>query len=259
MNPLILKCRALLREQNMLSKNLAEDFPLGNCVPPENFTDVHHYVDLTNLKPQATITDIEELCAKARQQQVAAVCTFQKFTNHASKLLAGSNIDICAVANFPGAGSDVSVVQADVAFSVKNGATEIDPVHRIDLIKEKRYSEYLEFMQAVVKSAKNARVKVIFETQLLTDEEIVISALLCWMAGVRGIKTSTGVNTFVSDGEKQTVHATVHHICLMRMAFGDVDKFGNPAIIKASGGVGDEFKARELLENGATRIGASGL
>lgn len=259
MEPLILKCRTKLRKRFPDILNLAEDFPLGTCKPPENFKDVQHHVDLTNLKPQTLSDDIRTLCVLAKSKKSAAVCTFQKFTPIVARLLKGTNINVCAVANFPGAGSDISVVKADVEFSVKNGATEIDPVHPIDLIKDGRYQEYLNFMQEVVKSADNAAVKVILEAQLLTDEEIVMSALLCWIAGARGIKTSTGVNTFMQGTEKQTVHATVHHIRLMRMAFGDTDKFGNPSIIKASGGVGTEMEAKELIENGANRIGASGL
>lgn len=260
MNPLILKCRANLRAIFPLAENLKEDFPFGNCVPPKNFTDVKHYVDLTNLKPQATTDDITMLCKTAISNKSAAVCTFQKFTPQVLRDLAGSNVKVCAVANFPCSGNAIYVVKADIEYSVSVGATEIDPVHPIDLIKEKKYTEYVEFMQEVVKAAKDASVKVIFETQLLTDEEIVISALLCWMAGVRGIKTSTSVNMYVDkNGSKQAVHATVHHIRLMRMAFGDTDKLGNPSIIKASGGVGNEMQAKELLENGATRIGASGL
>lgn len=261
MDILVLKCREKLRELFPESENLKEDFPLGTCAPPVNFSDVQRYVDLTNLKPQAVTEDIIELCYKAKEKKSAAVCTFQKFTRVVSEELEDSGIGVCAVANFPGAGSDISVVKVDVNYSVLEGATEIDPVHPIHLIKEGKYEKYLAFMTAVVEAAKYAKVKVILETQLLTDEEIVLSTLLCWMAGVRGVKTSTGVNTYMcaESGDKKTVHATVRHIRLMRSAFGDTDKFGNEAIIKASGGIGDEFWAKELIENGANRIGASGL
>jgi deoxyribose-phosphate aldolase len=258
--PLILKCRAELRKLFPQSENLREDYPLGTCAPPKNFTDIQHYVDLTNLKPAAVTKDIEELCAKAKAGRYAAVCTFQKFTPLAKQLLAGTNVAVCAVANFPGAGGDISTVEADIAYSVKTGAVELDPVHPIHLIKEKKYQEYLDFMTAVVMAAQNHTVKVILETQLLTDEEVVMSTLLCWMAGASGVKTSTGVNTFVdASSRKKTVHATREHVRLMRMAFGDFNKHGHQTIIKASGGISDVNWAKELMENGANRIGASGL
>jgi deoxyribose-phosphate aldolase len=87
-----------------------------------------------------------------------------------------------------------------------------------------------------------ARVKVILETALLTDEEKVKACELAKAAGADFVKTSTG---FSKGG------ATAADVALMRRAVG-------PALgVKAAGGVRDEQAARELIRAGATRIGAS--
>jgi len=84
--------------------------------------------------------------------------------------------------------------------------------------------------------------KVIIETALLTDEEKVRACLAAKRAGADFVKTSTG---FAKGG------ATVHDVALMREAVGS--ELG----VKASGGVRGLADARQMIEAGATRIGAS--
>jgi deoxyribose-phosphate aldolase len=85
-------------------------------------------------------------------------------------------------------------------------------------------------------------VKVIIETCLLSDEEKVKACKLAREAGAHFVKTSTGFN---KSG------ATVHDIELMRKTVGD--GMG----VKASGGVRTYEDAVNMINAGATRIGAS--
>ena len=106
----------------------------------------------------------------------------------------------------------------------------------------KRSDELVAGYGKLFKTAKNALLKVIIETALLTDEEKVIASLLSKEAGADFVKTSTG---FSSGG------ATVHDVALMRRAVG-------PAIgVKASGGIHSHEDAEQMIAAGATRIGAS--
>lgn len=83
---------------------------------------------------------------------------------------------------------------------------------------------------------------MIIETSLLTDEEKVRACELAVKAGTDYVKTSTGFSTG---------GATVEDIALMRKTVG-------PDIgVKASGGVRNTSDAQNVIEAGATRIGAS--
>lgn len=85
-------------------------------------------------------------------------------------------------------------------------------------------------------------VKVILETCLLTDEEIVTACRLSEEAGADFVKTSTGFSTG---------GATAHHVALMKQTVGDRLQ------VKASGGIRDLKTVTEMIEAGADRIGAS--
>ncbi len=99
-------------------------------------------------------------------------------------------------------------------------------------------------IKAVVDAAAKygAIVKVILETCLLTDDEVVKACNLSKSAGAHFVKTSTGFSTG---------GATVHHVALMKKTVGDSME------VKASGGIRDYETARAMIEAGADRIGAS--
>ena len=109
---------------------------------------------------------------------------------------------------------------------------------------EGRYNFMEEDMRAVVQAAakRSAIVKVILETCLLTDDEVIKSCQLAQNAGAAFVKTSTGFSTG---------GATAHHVKLMK------DTVGDALQVKASGGIRDKAKALEMIEAGADRIGAS--
>ena len=98
-------------------------------------------------------------------------------------------------------------------------------------------------IQTVVEAASgSAKVKVILETGYLSDSEIIAASILSTMAGASFVKTSTG---FSGTG------ATVHHVSLMKRTVGpDIE-------VKASGGIRTPETARQMLQAGATRLGAS--
>ncbi|MBF1276018.1 MAG: deoxyribose-phosphate aldolase, partial [Parvimonas micra] len=87
-----------------------------------------------------------------------------------------------------------------------------------------------------------ALLKVIIETCLLTDEEIVKVSELCVKAGAEFVKTSTGFSTS---------GANEHVVALMKKTVGDKAK------VKASGGIRDKATALKMIELGADRLGVS--
>ncbi|WP_264189887.1 deoxyribose-phosphate aldolase [Bacillus carboniphilus] len=200
-------------------------------------------IDHTALKADTTSEQIEKLCEEAKQYNFASVCVNPTWIEKASGLLAGSNVDVCTVIGFP-LGSNTPEVKAfETKDAIEKGATEVDMVINIAALKDKNYDLVEKDIRSVVEAAKGqALTKVIFETCLLTKDEIVKACELSVKAGADYVKTSTGFSTG---------GATVEDIKLMRETVGP--KIG----VKASGGVRDRKGALEMIEAGATRIGAS--
>ena len=127
--------------------------------------------------------------------------------------------------------------------AIENGATEVDMVIPVGVLKDKDYIAVENDIRAVVEAAKSkALTKVIIETCLLTDEEKIMACKLSKSAGADFVKTSTGFST---------AGATVKDIRLMRETVGE--QMG----VKASGGVRSREDADAMIKAGATRIGTS--
>ncbi len=109
-------------------------------------------------------------------------------------------------------------------------------------LKSRNYQTVYEDIQKVVEASRPKPVKVIIESGGLNDEEKVVACALSKAGGAHFVKTSTG---FGPGG------ATAADVALMKRVVG-------PAMeVKASGGVRDTQGALEMIQAGATRIGAS--
>jgi deoxyribose-phosphate aldolase len=128
--------------------------------------------------------------------------------------------------------------------AIFDGAREVDMVVNIGALKSGDDCAVEHDIRLVVEAAHEYGVltKVIIEAALLTDEEKVRACLAAKRAGADFVKTSTG---FAKSG------ATVADVALMRRTVGA--EMG----VKAAGGVRGLEEARQMVEAGATRIGAS--
>lgn len=208
------------------------------------------YFDHTLLKPDAKKSDIIKLCEEAKKYSFYSVCVNSCYTGLAASSLKDSSVKVTSVVGFPlGAmASDAKAYEADAACSA--GADEIDMVINIGALKDGD-TEYVTDDIAAVSSIctdNDAVLKVIIETCLLTDDEIVSACRAAERAGADFVKTSTG---FASPPEGKTSGATVRDVKLMRSAVSDNIK------IKASGGIHSLAQAHSLIEAGADRLGAS--
>lgn len=199
-------------------------------------------IDHTLLRPDATASMIEKLCEEAREYDFASVCVNPCFVSLAAKLLKGSDVKVCTVIGFP-LGATLSSVKAfEASEAIKAGATEIDMVLNISWAKEHKYDEIAKEVNMVKEACGNILLKVILETCLLSDDEIIECSKACVKGNADYVKTSTG---FSKGG------ATTHAVKLMRDAVG-------PNIgVKASGGVHNKEEALAMVDAGASRIGAS--
>lgn len=204
------------------------------------------YIDHTILRPDAGSDTVAELCEEAKQNNFAAVCVNPTHVRLCSKLLKGTDVKVCTVIGFPLGANRTAIKAQEAALAVEDGAEEVDMVINIGAVKDGEYALVQQDIHEVVKAAvladKKAIVKVIIETSLLTDEEKRKACELSQLAGAHFVKTSTG---FSGGG------ASVADIALMRKTVGP--NMG----VKASGGIKNHRQAVELIEAGATRIGAS--
>lgn len=204
---------------------------------------IANMIDHTLLKPEATKEQIEILCQEAKEYTFASVCVNPTWVSYAHELLEGTQVKVCTVIGFPLGASTPEVKAFETKDAIANGATEVDMVINIGALKSGDDALVKRDMEAVVAASKGkALSKVIIETCLLTDEEKVKACKLAVEAGADYVKTSTGFSTG---------GATVADITLMRETVG-------PDIgVKASGGVRSLEDAQNMIEAGATRLGAS--
>lgn len=199
-------------------------------------------IDHTLLKAESTKDQVEKICAEAKEYGFASVCVNPTWVKFSAEQLAGTDVKVCTVIGFP-LGATTSAVKAfETKDAIANGAGEIDMVINIGALKDGNYDLVRDDIKAVVDTANGTLVKVIIETCLLTDEEKVKACELSVEAGADFVKTSTGFSTG---------GATAEDIALMRKTVG-------PDLgVKASGGVRSLEDMQLMIENGATRIGAS--
>lgn len=207
------------------------------------YSDIEKYIDHTNLKPDATESDIKKLCDEAKEFKFKAVCVNPCRVLLAKKNLLDSNVLVCTVIGFPLGANSTNTKVFEAKEAIENGAQEIDMVMNIGAAKENDWIFVKRDIAAVVKAVSGrGKVKVIIETCLLTDEEKVKACNCAVDAGASFVKTSTG---FSNAG------AVSSDILLMKKAVG------NKCEIKASGGIKHLEEAILMLESGATRLGTS--
>ena len=200
-------------------------------------------IDHTILKPEATEKEVIKLCKEAVKYTFALVCINPLLVPVAATELEGTDIEVCTVIGFPLGATTTEVKAFETKDVIEKGATEVDMVINVGKLKERDLEYVKNDIKAVVEAAKDkALTKVIIETCLLTDEEKVIACQLSKEAGADFVKTSTGFSTG---------GATAADIKLMR------ETVGPDMGVKASGGVRSREDALAMIENGATRIGAS--
>ena len=213
-----------------------------NKPDPEN---IMSYVDLTNLKTTATVDDISDLIERAVSLGSASVCIPPCYVKDAVRISNG-RVAVCTVIGFPNGYSTTGTKVQEAKEACDNGASEIDMVININFVKSGRFDEVSDEIKLIAKAVhkKGALLKVIIETCDLTEDEKIRLCRIVSDAKADFIKTSTG---FGSSGAK------VEDIILMK-------KNVSPEVrIKAAGGIRTADSAKEMIANGAVRIGASRL
>lgn len=204
---------------------------------------INEYLEHTRLNPDLTDKDIDELVGQAIQYKFIGVCVPPFWVVRAKRELEKSPTNLVTVVGFPLGYQMTETKLKECAMSIDGGADEIDLVMNVSALKSGMPWVKIELAKcAALLHQSNVVLKVILETALLSDSEIIMASKLASDAGADYIKTSTG---FSHHGAK------TEHIKLIR---GSI-----PASvgIKASGGIKSYAQCLELIEAGASRIGTS--
>jgi deoxyribose-phosphate aldolase len=209
-----------------------------------NRKELARYIDHTLLKPEATPEQVVRLCQEALDYHCASVCVNPVYVPVAADILEGSDVEVCTVIGFPLGATSTAAKVCEAQLAIGQGATEIDMVIAVGLLKAGQVDRVREDIAALaaVCHAGKAVLKVIIENALLTDAEKVTACQLAQAASADFVKTSTG---FAKSGAK------LEDVALMRQTIGP--EMG----IKAAGGIRTYDDAIAMIEAGATRIGAS--
>ena len=205
--------------------------------------DMAKYIDHTYLKPEASVNEIRKICDEAKKYHCASVCVNPSYIQYVAQQLEGSGVTPCCVIAFPFGTSTPEAKAFEASDAASKGAREIDMVINVGAIKSGDCLLVKRDIEGVVNAVKGrAKVKVIIEACLLTDEEKVKACTVAKLAGAAFVKTSTGYSTG---------GATVEDVRLMRETVGP--EMG----VKASGGVRTYDDAVAMLKAGANRLGCS--
>ena len=207
--------------------------------------ELNKHIEHTLLKQDATAEEFEKLFIEAKEHNFLGVCVNPLYISDAKEKLAGSNVKIVTVVGFP-LGANRSEIKAfETTKAIEDGADEIDMVINVSALKNKNYDFVQKDIETVKKACLDKPLKVILETDLLTQEEIKTACEICIKANADFVKTSTG---FVKGG----VGAKVEDVELM---YKTVSPCGLK--VKASGGIRDKEAAIKMLNAGAERLGTS--
>lgn len=198
--------------------------------------------DHTILKADATKEAVLKICKEAKEYGFMSVCVNGYYTALVSRELTGTDVKTCTVVGFPLGQMSTKAKAMEASYAIEDGATEIDMVLNVGAMKDKEYAVVLDDIKEVKKACGEVTLKVILETCLLTEEEIVKACELSKEAGADFVKTSTGFST---------AGAKSKDVAIMRCTVGD--SMG----VKASGGIRDKETAMEMVEAGASRLGTS--
>ena len=206
-----------------------------------NIKEILSKVDHTLLSQSATWEEIKAICDDGMKYETASVCIPASYVKQAKEYV-GEKLAICTVIGFPNGYSTTATKVFETADAVKNGADEIDMVINVGWLKDKKYDEILEEINAIKDACNGKLLKVIIETCLLTNDEKIKMCEIVSISNADYIKTSTGFSTAGATKE-------------------DIELFAkyttNGTKIKAAGGIASIEDAEDFINLSASRLGTS--
>lgn len=203
---------------------------------------INKFIDHTLLKNTATEEDFENLFTEASDHSFYSVCVPPHIVPFAKNTLAETSVQICSVAGFPLGYSTLENKETEIIELFASGCSEVDVVLNISNVKNKDWESVEDEFKIFSEISINRTLKVIIESGILTNEEIIKICEIANNHPVTFLKTSTGF------AEKS---ASIDAVKLIR------EHAHKKILIKASGGIKNTEQAIQFIEAGADRLGCS--
>lgn len=198
-------------------------------------------MDLSAVRADVDAAEVRQLAETAKKYR--CVCTFVLpcYLGELKNLLANSpEVGVGGVVGFPSGGQGTATKVFEARQQRDQGATELDMVINVGMLRSGRLSYVEDDIRAVVEAAAGVPVKVILEAHHLSDAQIIAGSQAAVRAGAAFVKTGTG---WAPTG------ATLDNVRLIRSAVGDA------AQVKAAGGIRDLATVVAMIGLGVTRFG----
>ncbi len=202
--------------------------------------EILSHIDHTLLRATSTAEEIDSLCEEALRLKTASVCIPPSYVGYVKDKFPGLNI--CTVIGFPLGYNTTAVKCFEAQDAIRSGASEIDMVINLGMVKNGDLAGVEEEIAAVKKACGDKILKVIVETCYLTEEEKIQLCGCVTRGGADFIKTSTGFGT--AGAKIEDIRLFSQHI-------------GENVRMKAAGGVKSREDLEMFLEAGCDRIGTS--
>lgn len=152
--------------------------------------DIAKFLDQTNLKQDASESDIIKLVEEQRKYNFRSLCIAPSFLQVARKNL--QNIYLSTVIAFPNGYATTESKIFETKDAIKNGANDLDIVSNIGRIKMRDYEYLSKEVNCLREACKDHIIKFIIETSFLNKEDIYFITNILVKEGADFVKTSTG-------------------------------------------------------------------
>ena len=209
--------------------------------------ELARYIDQSVLKPEFTQDEIRKYIQEGIDFACKTVCINPSAIDIAKKMCNGTETGICVVCDFPfGLSTTNSKILQTEEICKGRGIEDLDVVANYGWIKSGLWDMVENDIRAVADTCHKygTLLKVIFETDALTLEEVAKATEAACVAGADFVKTSTGFYTGgKSDG------ATIEVIKVMQETARGRCK------VKGSGGIRTREHFLQLIDMGVDRMG----
>lgn len=196
-------------------------------------------IEHTNVEPDATEADIRKLCGEVREYGFCSATVVPYHAELAADLV-GNVANVVVVIGFPYGVQNTRAKQIE-AEAVIDHADEFDMVMNRTAFANGDTEYVLHDISAMKETVGENTLKCIIESPALSETEIRTAAKLVAEAGADFVKTAVGYKGGCDPTEVRAMREAV----------------GPNVGVKASGGIHSFKEALEMVEAGATRIGAS--
>lgn len=200
------------------------------------------HTEYTLLQPGTTLYEIEQLCKRAIENNVAAVCVPPLLVEKAKLFTAGWAVKIATVIGYPYGYSVIESKVAEIIMAMVDDADELDIVINITALKNNDWQYLATELNTIlpIVRKKEKTIKIIIETGLLSDDDVIKCCDLYGIAGVDYLVLSTGL---------EVKYPTPALVSLVRSHLADAVN------IKVNRNFKSDKEMNEFIQAGASRLG----